>query len=30
MRGLARGVTGPAGQHLVEVDIEHDAAEIEQ
>src|SRR5216683_2230981 len=30
MRGLATGVTGPALKRLVEVDIEHDAAEIEQ
>jgi hypothetical protein len=30
MRGLAAGVTGPALKRLVEVDIEHDAAEIEQ
>jgi hypothetical protein len=30
MLGLATGVTGPADQRLVEVDIEHDAAEIEQ
>ena len=28
--GLAAGVAGPARHHLVEVDIEHDAAEIEQ
>ena len=28
--GLAAGMTGPAGQRLVEIDIEHDAAEIEQ
>ena len=27
---LAAGMAGPAGQHLVEIDIEHDAAEIEQ
>ena len=30
MRCLAAGVTGPAGQRLVEIDIEHHAAEIEQ
>src|SRR5712671_3784114 len=30
MSGLAAGVTGPAGDHLAEVDIEHHAAEIEQ
>src|SRR6202043_187476 len=28
--GLAAGMAGPAGQRLVEIDIEHDAAEIEQ
>ncbi len=28
--GLAAGVTGPARKRLVEVDIEHDTAEIEQ
>src|SRR3981081_167298 len=27
---LAAGVTGPAVKRLVEIDIEHDAAEIEQ
>src|SRR5258708_37681656 len=27
---LAAGVTGPARERLVEVDIEHDTAEIEQ
>ncbi len=30
MRRLAAGVTGPADKCLVEVDIEHHAAEIEQ
>jgi hypothetical protein len=30
LRGLAAGVTGPARQRLVEVDIEHHAAEVEQ
>jgi hypothetical protein len=28
--GRAAGMTGPDGHNLVEVDIEHDAAEIEQ
>ena len=28
--GLAAGMTGPAGQRLVEIDIDHHAAEIEQ
>ena len=27
---LAAGMAGPVGQHLAEIDIEHDAAEIEQ
>src|SRR5436190_21330908 len=30
LRGLAAGVAGPARERLVEVDIQHDAAEIEQ
>src|SRR5712692_6459054 len=30
MRGLAAGMTGPARERLVEVDVEHDTAEIEQ
>src|SRR6266566_8008048 len=30
LRGLAAGVTRPARERLVEVDIEHDTAEIEQ
>src|SRR5260370_19915845 len=30
MRGLASGVTGPTGDNLAEINIEHDAAEIEQ
>jgi hypothetical protein len=29
-RRLAAGMTGPARQHPVEIDIEHDPAEIEQ
>jgi hypothetical protein len=28
--GLAAGMSGPASQRFVEIDIEHDAAEIEQ
>ena len=28
--GRAAGMAGPAGQRLAEIDIEHDAAEIEQ
>src|SRR6266568_7503882 len=28
--GLAAGVSGPARERLIEVDIEHDTAEIEQ
>ena len=30
LRRLAAGMAGPTGHHLVEVDIEHDPAEIEQ
>jgi hypothetical protein len=30
MRHLAAGVAGPARERLIEIDIEHDAAEIEQ
>ena len=30
LRDLATGVTGPAGDHLAEIDIEHHAAEVEQ
>jgi hypothetical protein len=30
MRGLTTGVTGPARQRPVEIDIDHDTAEIEQ
>jgi hypothetical protein len=30
MAGLAAGMAGPTGHHPGEVDIEHDAAEIEQ
>ena len=30
MGGLAAGMAGPTGHHLAEVDIEHDAAEVEQ
>jgi hypothetical protein len=30
LRGVAAGVTGPARERLVEVDVEHDMAEIEQ
>jgi hypothetical protein len=29
MRGLAAGVTGPAGDNLAEINVEHHAAEIE-
>ena len=30
LRGLAAGMSGPNGRDLAEIDIEHDAAEIEQ
>src|ERR1700730_18247651 len=30
MRHLAAGVAGPARERLIEIDIEHDTAEIEQ
>src|SRR3984957_15728518 len=29
-RRLATGMSGPARQHFVEIDVDHDAAEIEQ